>query len=540
MKVLVGLFVASALLLGTAFASTNFNEDADAVVAEEMSTAWGQELSPMLELAEQSASGDDDKEPPAVPSPPATSAEKSAALENAVSAGTQDIQDKQRLADTKQAVAAQMARGGAEESPIFAMTCVQRKQEALRTLTNYNAAKTLQHAATRFGVQDTKAAWRLGEWHTRYISAASNYAFFCEQSEEENKKVAQTIHEKEGLEAQKAALRGLQDASYKKKERDAKAAAKAKEAKVKKDDHDHEGAQKKLIKMMADKARMERLRNYPQASIDLLGFVADSGTGKGISDVAIKSKCPFDDYVTSSQPVELTEEGMQLAKYKIEKGVTGPEGYRCYLSYEKDGYIPLRFRVLIQKEKTQGMFRHAILTSLMPKPPPYRVVLQYGASPADLDAHLQVFTGDKRLDIAGHRGDRTDFTYLTEQSTEKAGEFPFATMDVDVDTGYGPQQHSIHEPQVGTYGYYVKNYDHHYTSNVKFQNSDARVFLYEGNVLKHRYAIRNAQGSPNKFWQVFSLKCEKADEEGAKVECKVHPIGSFAKDMPAKADINQL
>jgi len=519
MKVLLGLFVASALLLGTAFASTTFNEDADAVIAEGM-------MSPMLELAEAV---------PGVPAPPPTSSEKSEAMDEAVSTGSQHIQDTQRAKDQAEAASAKEARGGAEASPIFAMTCVQRKQEALRTLTNYNAAKTLQHAASRFGVEDTKAGWRVGEWHTRYISAASNYAFFCEQSEEENNKVKTTIHRKEGLEAQKAALRGLQDASYKTKEAESKARAKAKEAKVKKDDHDHEVAQKKLIKMMADKARLERLRNYPQASVDLLGFVADSSSGKGISGVSIKSKCPFDDFSTASLPMELTQEGTQLAKYLIPKGISGPEGYRCYLTFDKDGYIPLRFRILIQKEKTQGMFRHAVLAPLLPKPPAYRVVFQYGAQPAHLDAHLQVYAeGQSIVDISGHRGDNPDVKYSKMGSSDG---FPFATMDVNVNEGYGPQQHTIHEPQVGSYGYYVKNYDHHYTSNTKFQDSDARVMLYEGNVLKHRYAIRNAQGSLQKFWQVFSLKCTKPVD---KVECEVHAIGAFVKKMPLRANIDEL
>merc|ERR1712159_374443 len=44
------------------------------------------------------------------------------------------------------------------------MTCIQRKQEALRTLMNYNAAKTLGAAATEFAVEDTASKWRLKQW----------------------------------------------------------------------------------------------------------------------------------------------------------------------------------------------------------------------------------------------------------------------------------------------------------------------------------------------------------------------------------------
>lgn len=214
----------------------------------------------------------------------------------------------------------------------YAMTCVQRKEEALRTLMNYKASKTLQSAAKEFNVVDTKAEWRLKQWHERYIAAAASYAFFCEQSTLENNRVSKTMHEKEGLEAEKAALRGLQDATHKQKLKQAKARFKAKESKTKKEAAAHEDKEKKLIKMMADEARLERLRSLSQSSRDLVGFVADASTGKGIPGVDIVSACPFKTYGTSTQDITKTS---GFSEYTMNSGVTGPEGYRCYLSYKK-------------------------------------------------------------------------------------------------------------------------------------------------------------------------------------------------------------
>merc|ERR1712196_329049 len=413
--------------------------------------------------------------------------------------------------------------------PVFAMPCVQRKQEALRTLMNYRAAETLRSAANSFHVQDTKAEWRVDEWHKRYIAAASSYAFFCEQSMDENAQVTKTIRAKQGLEAQKAALSGLQEATRQHRERVTKATAKAREVKEKQDAHTHEVEQKELIKQMAEKARLERLRSYPQSSQDLLGFVAEAHTGKGLSGVKISSQCPFGTMSTEQQE-EVTG---QFSKYLIKNGIAGPEGYRCYVSYEKDGFIPLQFRVLIQRGDTQGIFRHAVLMPKLPKPPPIRIVLQYGSLPADIDAHLQVYADSHhdKWDIAAHRGEDTGFTYSQDGS---ATEFPFVTMPAKVNSGYGPQTHTIVQPVVGTYGYYVKNFDHHFTSNLKSHDSDARVFVYQGNKLTHRFAIRNAHGEPSKIWQVFSIKCTKPEKD---ISCAVAPIGSFVKEMPVSADI---
>lgn len=414
-------------------------------------------------------------------------------------------------------------------APMYAMTCVQRKQEALRTLMNFKAAKTLRQAAKDFDVEDTKAEWREKQWHQRYISAAAGYAFFCEQSTDENDRVAKTMHEQEGFEAEKAALRGLQDATHKRKEKEEKDRLKAKEKKTKDEDAAHEDKEKKLIKLMADKARLERLRSLSQSRLDLVGFVADASTGKGIAGVNIVSACPFKRYSTTTKEIA---QSTGFSKFILEGGISGPEGYRCYLSYEKDGYISLRYRVLILAKETQAIFRHSVLMPKLPKPPPVRIVLQYGTTPADIDAHLQVFTSTGKFDISGHRGSKPGFTYMDKGSANSA---PFATMDMNINSGYGPQTHTIHQLQVGEYGYYVKNQDHHFTDNLKFHNSDARVFIYKGNTLKHRFAIRNAQGTPKKFWQVFNVKCTQP--AGAHLDCNVHPIGAFVKKMPVSIDI---
>lgn len=318
----------------------------------------------------------------------------------------------------------------------------------------------------------------------------------------------------------------------------------------------HEKKQKKLIKLMADQARNERLRSYPQASSSLMGFIVDASNGKGLMGVNISSACPFDTYSAVATSMVQKDQNAQIqggltlekhnsfTKYFIKHGITGPEGYRCYLTYKKQGYVDLQFRILIQTIESEAIFRHAMLMPHMDAPPPWRIVLQYTNTPANLDAHLQLLgvEGQRNHDVSGHRGSLESFTYKTGTEDEASTKFPFISMAVNRNTGYGPETHVVHEEQLGTYNYYVKNQDHKFISSRVFQESGARVFVYQGNTLLDRFNIGNAQGEPRKYWQVFSLACAKKDSDGCTtaggcMSCDMGSSDSFVKDMPQSATL---
>jgi len=405
------------------------------------------------------------------------------------------------------------------KTPTFALTCLQRKQEALRTLNNYRASQILKKAADKFKVDDKAADWRIGQWHIRYVAAASNYAFFCEQTETGTKMVTETIHEKEGTEAKKAALKGLQEAAAVHNEAMIKKNKAAELLKEKQEASAHEEKEKELIKLLATKARLARLHKYPQASMNILGFVLSAADGKAIPGASVSSKCPFETYVGQSL-IEVDGK----SNYEIAHGVTGPVGYRCDLSFSKEGYIPTLFDAVITKGETSSLFRHAVLMPEVKTPPPYRIVLQYGSLPNDLDAHLQIEEGDNKFDLAAHKGSSVDYQYSDKGNGDA---MPYATLDVIHNNGFGPQTHTIRQVVDGTYRYYVKNQDHHFTSNTHFHGSQARVFVYEGNALKHRFEVGSAEGTPDTFWNVFSILCA-----GGKCNLKENSV--FVSDMPVK------
>jgi len=409
----------------------------------------------------------------------------------------------------------------------IAMTCIQRKQVSLSTLMNYNAAKTLRDASLEFSVEDTASKWRINEWHKRYVRAAAEYAFFCEQSQSAVSKITATVRRQEAIESQKAALKGLQQATQARQERLVKYHSERRRKKAEDDTRAKEEKQKKLIQETAQKARLVRLRSYPQDSLDFEGFVADAETGQGVGSALIEVKCPFKTYKGRSG-----EGGKKtFAKYLIRHAITGPDGYRCYATFSKRGYIPLKYDLVIGKHDTPALFRTAmLLPQRSSSHVPFRVVLQYGNQPADIDAHLFIMkaspTTHKPVNVGEHFDGSASFSYEPKGS---ASSFPFMTLDAKCNAGYGPETHSIHKTLPVKYGFYVKNYDHHITNNAIFHNSEARVFLYQGTKLTHSFAIRNAQGTPSSYWQVFSIDCTA--NKGA-AGCKVLPIDAFVTEQP--------
>jgi PKD repeat protein/uncharacterized protein YfaP (DUF2135 family) len=75
-----------------------------------------------------------------------------------------------------------------------------------------------------------------------------------------------------------------------------------------------------------------------------------------------------------------------------------------------------------------------------------RFVLNWGASPEDLDSHLNT---------PSINGQAYHIYYSYEGSATEA---PFAALDHDVTTGYGPETMTIYQMFNGTYQYYIHNY----------------------------------------------------------------------------------
>ena len=122
-----------------------------------------------------------------------------------------------------------------------------------------------------------------------------------------------------------------------------------------------------------------------------------------------------------------------------------------------------------------------------------RVVLNWGASPEDLDAHL--FTPE----IDGWE------YHVYWLSTGDLTEAPFAALDHDDYNSYGPETITISQLFTGTYTFYVSNYLGYDGTGTAFADAEASVSVYndQGNIATIRLPS-SATGTED-HWEVFTI-----------------------------------
>lgn len=153
--------------------------------------------------------------------------------------------------------------------------------------------------------------------------------------------------------------------------------------------------------------------------------------------------------------------------------------------FEADGYADDFLIIPVQG----GVSRSGFDMSLNPElsSAGYRIVLSWGASPTDLDAHL--FTPP----ISGvpHH-----VFYLNRGATDRP---PFAFLDVDDITSYGPETITIMQVFPGEYVYGV----HQYSLSGSLTLSNAQVALYGNQGLLRTWSVPvNGSGT---WWNVFKI-----------------------------------
>lgn len=118
-----------------------------------------------------------------------------------------------------------------------------------------------------------------------------------------------------------------------------------------------------------------------------------------------------------------------------------------------------------------------------------RIVLTWGATPPDLDAHLTTPDGTE--------------VYWANQGNCTAA--PFACLDHDDTDGNGPETITIAQIQTGTYTFRVHDFTDDTGGSVAspgLAQSGATVQVYFGNTLQATYTVPSQQGV---LWTVFKL-----------------------------------
>jgi hypothetical protein len=149
----------------------------------------------------------------------------------------------------------------------------------------------------------------------------------------------------------------------------------------------------------------------------------------------------------------------------------------------------------------------------------YRIVLDWGNNPSDLDSHLTgpTATSGTRFHTAYYAYDYPAGSTTTGSTGFRiAGSTTEAFLDVDnTDHGYdnGPETTTIAVPRTGIYRFYV----HHFYGTSTISASGAQVNVYKGNALLATFNPPASTLGNDAVWSVFTMDVTSSGETIAAV-----------------------
>lgn len=150
------------------------------------------------------------------------------------------------------------------------------------------------------------------------------------------------------------------------------------------------------------------------------------------------------------------------------------------------GYIDAFFNVTYDGRQITGQSNFSISRTL--ESDSWRIVLNWGENPRDLDSHLVGSGGNYHIYYANRSWD---------------GQTVF--LDRDDTSGFGPETITINDLTSGTYKYFVHDFTNRGRQNsYEMSNSNATVTVYRGDRMLERFEIE-----PNRVgtvWEVFEIK----------------------------------
>lgn len=234
------------------------------------------------------------------------------------------------------------------------------------------------------------------------------------------------------------------------------------------------------------------------------GMVANALDGAGVEGVQLRLRNDWNN--TSGPYVEGFETTTNTSgKYSV---TDVPVGYYT-VEASASGYVTGYTNIIVLSEDGKTNFDFTITPELNDNE--IRVVLTWGDSPADLDAHL----------IGRTPSDDTFNVYFSDMDYYYEG-VEMANLDVDDRSCYGPETITIFENIYGLYTYMVHNY-----SNKDSSNSDALSFsgavvrIFKGSNQVAEYHVPTDQVGT--YWTVFQI-----DSAG-----RIVPINTISNTKPA-------
>lgn len=209
------------------------------------------------------------------------------------------------------------------------------------------------------------------------------------------------------------------------------------------------------------------------------GTIYDSISGMGIEGVKLEVRNGWNNVSAGEVLVECTSSKEGTYAVNLPLG-----NYTVCAS--KDGYVTNHVNIIVQEGTTSS--QNCTLVSVM-NDDTYRIVLNWGLNPRDLDSHMTGILSDDSL-----------FNVYYSNKNCNDGNIEVCSLDVDDVTSYGPETITLKPTTDKPYYYYV----HRFSGTRTCASSEAQVKVYKGSELIKTYNVPSNLGIAD-YWNVFAL-----------------------------------
>lgn len=218
------------------------------------------------------------------------------------------------------------------------------------------------------------------------------------------------------------------------------------------------------------------------------GTIKDSVTGNGVADLSLSIRVGMNSKTGTIINTLKTKEDGSYATSLLSTGhyCIEVKDSRTLGSGEKR-YYTTYFNIKVLGGHIIANQNATVSTSL--NSDQLRIVLQWGATPRDLDSHLLGPTSN---------GGLFHIYYSNKSYSENTS--LIADLDLDDTSSYGPETTTIYNPIDGVYTYYIYNY----SGSPSMSTSGATVQVYTGNNNEPSYVFSIPVQSSGLFWTVFT------------------------------------
>lgn len=222
------------------------------------------------------------------------------------------------------------------------------------------------------------------------------------------------------------------------------------------------------------------------------GTVVDSVTGNGVEGLTLKVRSGMNTKTGTIVSTTTTDEHGEY-ELSLDAGLYCVEvtDNRELESVEEKYYITyLNIKVLgqITIENQNATVSNSLDIDQV------RIVLEWGASPRDLDSHL-----------IGPTSSGSDFHIYYGSKTYNESGIKIADLDLDDTSSYGPETTTIYNPIEGEYIFYVQNY----SGSPDITSSGATVKVFMGRSNAPAYSFSVPLTGTGKYWTVFTYDSKK-------------------------------